>query len=266
MKAFADDPGGALLAFDFDGTLAEIVDDPEDSRLHEGAAQALAAIGAHVAQIAIITGRGVEAVRRLGALDSRPGLSALVVLGQYGVERWDAATGEVRQPEVPGSIVAAWSELETVVQELKRGDVDLDGLYLEDKERAIGIHTRRTQDPQAVMDVLRAPVQELAERHDLVLEPGRSVLEIRASGQDKGDALRELVEQVRPTLVVMVGDDLGDLPAFEAVEKLQVAGLICARVISTSAEQSALDGHADIRCDGPDGVAQWIEYLAAQLE
>ncbi len=265
IEAFVENPARALLAFDFDGTLAPIVEDPEDSRLHEGAADSLSAIAGKVAQLAIITGRGVDAVRRLGKLDSRHGLSSLVVLGQYGVERWDAATGEVRHPDVPTGIREAWGDVEALVADVERSGVDVAGLYLEDKERAIGVHTRRTPDPQGVFDALLGPLRELAERHDLVLEPGRAVLEIRASSQDKGDALRELVEQVKPSMVAMVGDDLGDIPAFEALEELQKAGMICARVVSASSEERTLDGHADIRCEGPDGVAEWVADLAARL-
>lgn len=265
IEAFADNPGDALLAFDFDGTLAPIVDNPEDSRLHEGAARALSGISPRVGQLAIITGRGVDAVRRLGGLDSREGLSSLVVLGQYGVERWDAGTGELRHPDVPPGVVEAWHELESMVEELSDSGVDVDGLYLEDKQRAIGVHTRRAKQPQGLYDLLLEPVQELADRHGLILEPGRFVLEIRASSQDKGDALRELIEETSPTLVMMAGDDLGDIPALEVLEELQAAGTICARVISGSTEQTVLQGRADISCDGPDGVAQWLEYLLARL-
>ena len=265
IEAFVENPGGALLAFDFDGTLAPIVDDPEDSRIHEGSAQVLAEIGDRVGQLVIITGRGVDAVRRLGKLDDRTGLSSLVVLGQYGVERWDAATGEVRQPEVPAAIAEAWVELRALVAELEQSGVDVAGLYLEDKKRAIGIHTRRVKDSEALMTRLREPVRELAERHGLILEPGRSVLEVRASSQNKGDALREMVEQAQPAIVAMVGDDLGDLPAFDAIHELQLAGLVCARVVSASTEQSALDSRADIRCEGPDGVAEWLADLASRM-
>ncbi|MGO1384106.1 MAG: trehalose-phosphatase [Arachnia sp.] len=265
VEAFVQNPGGTLLAFDFDGTLAPIVDDPEDSRLHEGAADSLSSLGDKVAQLAIITGRGVEAVRRLGQLDSRSGLSRLVVLGQYGVERWDAATGELRHPDVPVSIRDAWRELESLVEKVAQSGVDVTGLYLEDKGRAIGIHTRRTADPQALIDALEGPVRALSERHQLVLEPGRSVLELRASSQNKGDALRELVEETGASLVAMVGDDLGDIPAFDLLGDLQATGMVCARVVSASAEQSTLDGYADIKCDGPDGVAQWLADLAARL-
>ncbi|MEO7588652.1 MAG: trehalose-phosphatase [Arachnia sp.] len=265
IEAFGERHQQALLAFDFDGTLAPIVDDPEDSRLHEGSAAALAQLGPGVARMAIVTGRGVEAVRRLGALDNRMGLDSLVVLGQYGVERWDAATGEVRRPEVPSGVAEAWGELESLVKGLESAGVDVEGLYLEDKQRAIGVHTRRASDPKGLLELLSDPVRRLAERHDLQLEPGRFVLEVRASSQDKGDALRELVDEISPSLVMMVGDDLGDIPAFEVLEELQAAGTICARVVSGSAEQSVLQEHADISCDGPDGVAQWLEHLVGLI-
>ncbi|RMB59989.1 trehalose-phosphatase [Tessaracoccus antarcticus] len=265
MKAFVERHGEALLAFDFDGTLAPIVDDPEDSRLHEGSAAALAQLGPEVGRMAIVTGRGVDAVRRLGGLDDRQGLDCLVVLGQYGVERWDAATGEVRHPDVPSGVAEAWDELQSLVGGLESSGVDVEGLYLEDKQRAFGVHTRRAKNPQALMELLEDPVRRLAERHDLQVEPGRFVLEVRAASGDKGDALRELVEETRPSLVAMVGDDLGDIPAFEVLEELQGAGTICARVVSGSTEQSVLQGHADISCDGPDGVAQWLEHLVGRI-
>ena len=264
LEAFAQTPGEALLAFDFDGTLAPIVDDPEKSRMHEGSAEALAVLGARVARMAIVTGRGVEAVRRLGQLDSRQGMDSLVVLGQYGVERWDAATGEERHPRVPAAISQAWSELESLVAGLEKSGVDVGGLYLEDKQRAIGVHTRRASDPQKLVELLTDPVRRLAERHDLTMEPGRFVLELRASSQDKGDALRELVEESQPTMVVMVGDDLGDIPAFKVLEELRAGGTICARVVSASTEGTALDEYADISCDGPDGVSAWLEDMVAR--
>ena len=265
IEKFGENPAGALLAFDFDGTLASIVNDPEDSRLHDGSAKELARISPKVAQVAIITGRGVDAVRTLGRLDAREGLSSLVVLGQYGVERWDAATGDVRHPGVPAGVAQAWKELQDLVAELKTSGVDVDGLYLEDKQRAIGVHTRRAKDPQGLYDLLMDRVAGLAQRHDLLLEPGRFVLEIRASSQDKGDALRELVAETSPSLVVMVGDDLGDIPAFKVLEELSAAGTTCARVVSASTEQTALQGYADITCDGPDGVAQWLTDMAERL-
>ncbi len=263
--AVAADPGSTLLALDFDGTLAAIVEDPEDSRLHQGAATALAELGSSLGRLAIITGRAVEAVRRLGELDSRRGLERLVVLGQYGVERYDVATGEVRSPDMPPGVAAAKRDVVALLAELAGAGKPVAGVYLEDKGRAIGVHTRRAEDPQGAFDALSAPVADIARRRDLHVEPGRMVLELRAAGATKADALRELVDEQRPRMVAMVGDDLGDLPAFELLQDLESERISCCAVVSASEEQDALLALADVVCDGPDGVAAWLQDLAGRL-
>src|SRR5215470_7959167 len=79
-------PGDALAAFDFDGTLAPIVDDPDSARAQDGAAAALAELARHIGKVAIITGRPAAVAVEFGGL---AGIEGLVVLGQYGRERWE---------------------------------------------------------------------------------------------------------------------------------------------------------------------------------
>ena len=69
------------------------------------------------------------------------------------------------------------------------------------------------------------PLAELAARHGLIVEPGRLVLELRPPGMDKGVALAEYVREVGAEAVLYAGDDLGDLAAFAAVEKLRSEGV-----------------------------------------
>ena len=73
--AFAPHLAGALVATDFDGTLAPLVPDPEASRPVHGAIEALTALAARGAQVAVITGRDARTVVRLGGLDAVPGSS-----------------------------------------------------------------------------------------------------------------------------------------------------------------------------------------------
>ncbi|TRY19487.1 trehalose-phosphatase [Tessaracoccus rhinocerotis] len=262
----AAEPDKVLLALDFDGTLAHLVPDPEDSRMHAGSAAALAQLGDRLGQVAIITGRAVDAVRRLGELEGRPGLGRLVVLGQYGVERWDAATGELREPEVGGAVAAAKRELVELLAELAAAGHPVAGVHLEDKQgRAIGVHTRRAEDPEAALALLDEGVRGIGERHGLHAEPGRLVIELRSSTRSKGDALADLVAEFSPGLVAMVGDDLGDLPAFELLPRLRERGIACCAVVSSSQEQPALTEVADVVCDGPDGVADWLTELARRV-
>ncbi len=260
VEAASSRPGEVLVALDFDGTLAPIVDDPEQSRIHPDAAAALAELGPRIGHLAIITGRPVEAVRRLGRLGERQGLDRLVVLGQYGVERWDAATGVATPVEEPENVKAATAELRALL-----ADLHLPGVTLEHKGRAVGVHTRRSAKPDAFFEQLKPRVAEIAEANSLVLEPGRMVLELRASTVTKGDALRDLIEETGATVVAMCGDDLGDLPAFGLLADLRDAGLATCRVVSASEEAQQLREQADVLADGPAGVARWLEDLAARL-
>ncbi len=132
-----------------------------------------------------------------------------------------------------------------------------DGTYVEDKGAAVAVHTRRTADPQAALDRLRQPLADLARETDLVVEPGRFVLELRPAGGDKGDAVRGLVaEAAAPSVVVFIGDDLGDLAAFDAVDGLRAQGTPGLLVCSGSTEVTALAERADLVVDGPDGVVR----------
>lgn len=98
LEAIIARPTSAVLAFDFDGTLAPIVPDPEQARAHPDAVPALAAIAPKVASVAVVTGRPVSVAVRHGGFAGVPGLEHLVVLGHYGAERWDAVTGTVQAP------------------------------------------------------------------------------------------------------------------------------------------------------------------------
>lgn len=260
LEAAAAHPERVLLAMDFDGTLAPIVPDPDDSRLLEASAEAFADLGPLLGQIAIVTGRGVATVRRLGRLDERAGLERLVVLGQYGAERWDALSGAETPAERPAAIDAVRGEVDALL-----AAPAFAGVAVEDKGRALGIHTRRSADPRRVYAELLGPLTSLADKHSLTLEPGRSVLELRASASTKGEALGALVAETGASIVAMCGDDLGDLPAFDLLEELRQQGAVTCAVVSSSAEQPQLAERADVLADGPEGVAAWLHDLAATI-
>src|SRR5215212_244864 len=93
------DPAGTLLALDFDGTLAHIVDDPTQAYAHERSIAALARLGRVLGQVAIVTGRPVRQALELGGFIGIEGLDRLVIWVQYGAERWDAAARENFEPE-----------------------------------------------------------------------------------------------------------------------------------------------------------------------
>src|SRR5690606_10046923 len=90
LDAIRKSPSEAVLGFDFDGTLAPIVDDPAAARAHPGAAPALARLAPLVGALVIVTGRPAAVAVEYGGFEDVEGL---VVLGQYGLGRWGAGGG-----------------------------------------------------------------------------------------------------------------------------------------------------------------------------
>ncbi|MER7666516.1 MULTISPECIES: trehalose-phosphatase [unclassified Streptomyces] len=260
LAALLARPRKAVVALDFDGTLAEIVPDPEQARAHPEAVPALAQLAPRVGSVAVITGRPAGVAVRYGGFAGVPGLDHLVVLGHYGAERWDAVTGTVNTPAPHPGVAAARAELPGFLDDIGAWK----GTWIEEKGQAVAVHTRRASDPQAAFEALRDPLAGLAARHGLVLEPGRMVLELRPPGIDKGVALAEYVREVDAEAVLYAGDDLGDLPAYAAVEKLRSDGVPGLLVCSGTAVPELAE-RADLVLPGPSAVVAFLAMLAQRL-
>jgi trehalose 6-phosphate phosphatase len=253
LAALLAAPGRGLVALDYDGTLAPIVPDPAVAHAQPGAATALARLAPLVGTLAVITGRPAPLAVELGGLDQVPGL---IVLGQYGRQRWESGT--LTSPPVPPGVREARAKLPLVLAALGAPE----GTFLEDKGDAVAVHTRRTADPDAVLNRLRGPLDALAERTGLVTEPGRMVIELRPAGSDKGQTLKDLSTERNASALMYAGDDLGDRAAFEAVASLRTSGTPGLTVYSASGEVTALAELADLVVDGPGGVVALLGSLA----
>jgi trehalose 6-phosphate phosphatase len=250
-----DDPTAALVALDYDGTLAPIVPRPEDAYAQPGAVDALRALTGAGVHVVVITGRPAQTAVDLGGLDAVPGL---VVLGHYGLQRWQG--GELTTPEPADGVVTARHELEAYAA---RQD---DGVTVEDKHHAVALHTRNARDPSGAFEAARPLLERLAEQTGLELVPGRFVLELHPPGADKGGALRAVLRETQARAVLVAGDDLGDLPALDAVDEAREAGVVGLVVCSDSPETPpALRERADLLVPGPPGVVATLESLAAAL-
>lgn len=259
VELIAADPSRTVLAFDFDGTLAPIVDNPENARANETAVRALAQIAPAVGAVVIITGRPVAQALELGGFEHYPGLEQLVIYGQYGAERWSARSGHIE-------VTAPAPQLARVRDHLPLwlAEHDASEAFVEDKGLALAVHTRGL-DAQ-LLDRLVVPLERIAAENRLRFEPGRQVLELRTPGIDKGNALHAVVENLAARTVIFAGDDLGDLPAFDAVDELRDQGLNGLLVCSASDEQDALAARSDLVVDGPDGIAEWLCAMVDGLD
>ncbi|MFJ7168400.1 trehalose-phosphatase [Streptomyces globosus] len=261
LAALLGDPRRSVVALDFDGTLADIVPDPDQARAHPDAVPALAALAPRVGSVAVVTGRPAGVAVRLGGFAGVAGLEHLVVLGHYGAERWDAVSGSVHAPAEHPGVAAVRAELPGFLHSVGAWH----GTWIEEKGRALAVHTRRAEDPAAAFAALREPLAELAARHGLIVEPGRAVLELRPPGMDKGVALTEYLAETGAETVLYAGDDLGDLAAYAAVEKRRAEGLPGLLVCSGSEEVPELAARADLVLPGPAAVSAFLATLANAL-
>ena len=247
------DPGGTLLALDFDGTLAPIVPDPADSRPLPGAVGALITLAGRGARIAVITGRDARTLFELSGLERVPGLA---VEALYGAESWHA--GQLRTPTTPAETEALRARLPVIIAE----GAD-PALWIEDKRLSLVVHGRLADDPERALDPVRVPIAALAAELGLEVHAGRGVIELRLPGFDKAGALRRLVDQFAPRQVVFAGDDVGDLPAFAEIRAMRAAGATAWGLGVLSPEVSELDGAADVCIDGPPAMLDLLRALAA---
>ena len=261
LRAIIEHPERTLVGLDFDGTLSPIVDDPEQAYADPAAVIALGRLAAQVAKVAVITGRPTKQAVRLGRFVDVAGLGTMSVLGQYGVERWNAVGDEYLVPPDPPEIDSVLADLPGLL-----ASADLAGARIEHKGRAVGVHTRTLPDPVGAFRRLEGPIRELASRHGLSVEPGKNVWEIRAAGIDKGIVLRDLAAEVEAQQVIFAGDDLGDLPAFRAALALRDEGVDTLLVCSASDEEDALTEISDVIVDGPPGITAWLTALADEIE
>jgi trehalose 6-phosphate phosphatase len=256
LQALLAGPRRALIATDFDGTLAPIVADPGAARAHPGAVPALTRLAREVGTVAVITGRPAAEAVAYGGLAAVPGI---IVLGHYGWQRWQ--DGRLTGPGSPPAVQAARDALPGVLSRAGAAD----GTWVEDKTHALAVHTRRAADPEAALGVLRGPLGDLASRLGLAAEPGRMVIELRLPGMDKGTALTSLARERAADPVMFCGDDLGDLPAFAAVRALRAEGIRGCTVASASAESPQVAAAADLVVAGPDGIVALLAAIADDL-
>jgi trehalose 6-phosphate phosphatase len=243
------------LCLDFDGTLSPVVDDPQAARPLEGIVELLEPLARRFAAVAIVSGRPAP------YLAEHLGASGVRYLGLYGLQEVyeERVTVDERLEAARPAVAAAEAALRDSPA------VRDSGAWLEDKVYSVAVHTRRVPDRDQWTDPIDRTARRIAEQHELELIPGKLVWELRPAVRgDKGDGVRRVVAESGARAVVVVGDDLGDLPAFAAVAQLVSEGHDGLRVAVRSEEAPPdLLAASDLILDGPEGVLEFLRRLAA---
>lgn len=238
------DPGRAAVLLDFDGTLSPIVDDPAAARPLAGTADLLRALHAVYGCVAVLSGRPLDFLE-----EHLP--PELELSGLYGLE-WRRAGAREEHPGAAGwrsvvddAVGAARRELPSAVE-------------VEHKGLSLTLHVRR--HPEEFERALTW-AGEAAARFGLHQRPARMSVELHPPVRvDKGTAVDELLGDL--TTACYVGDDVGDLPALDALDRLEARGGTAVRAVVSSPElDPAMLARADLVVPGPLGVRELLESL-----
>ena len=251
-----------VVGLDFDGTLVADRRRPRARpHIHPDAPGVLLDLAGGVRAVAVITGRPARQALALGGLDEVGDAigdarrASCFVFGQYGNERWSSTNRRVVSPRPPQGLAA----LPARAAPACCATPDAADAFVEDKGLAVAVHTRRLDDPAGAFErLLSRCCAELAERHGLVVEPGRNVIEVALAGHAQGRRrARPAPRSSRPAAFLFAGDDLGDVEAFEAVAELRERGPArrcwSARPPTRRARWSSC---SDVVVHGPDGRAR----------
>ncbi len=244
LRPLLDDPAGSGLLTDFDGTLAVIVDSPGDAVPHPAAPAALGHLSERLARVAVVSGRPLAFLRPLFP-------AGVVLSGQYGLEGLEDGS-LVEHPDAPpwrAVIAAAAVELRSGVP---------DGVRVEDKGLSLTLHFREHPGHEAPV---RAAAAEVSTSSGLVAREARRSVELHPPiDVDKGTSVLALAAGLRS--VCFIGDDAGDLPAFDALDDLALDGVHTLRVAVASVEApAALLERADVVLASADEVVELLQVL-----
>ncbi|MCB0961475.1 MAG: trehalose-phosphatase [Acidimicrobiales bacterium] len=248
-------PDATVLAFDFDGTLAAVVDDPAAAVPIPGVPALLDELAGRYRRVVAISGRPVGFLAR-----HLPGTVALS--GLYGLE--SLVDGVVADhPDA-----AAWRPIvhdaASEAEEASAPGAALEGMLVEPKGLSLTLHVRtRPELEPAAVELARS----LAERLGLEARPAKRSVELHPPIEvDKGTALREQIEAVEASAALFAGDDLGDLRAVEALGHLADVGTLRAAVavaVGGPELPTALADRAALVLPGPDAVPALLRALLA---
>jgi trehalose 6-phosphate phosphatase len=251
------DPSRAAVLTDIDGTLAPIVQRPEEAAVPSRASDLLRRLAETVAVVGCVSGRQAGEARRL------VGVPEIAYAGNHGLELLLPGESSARLDPTLGERAGAAGRF---VAGLDPARLAAAGLRLEDKGPIQALHWRGAASEQSAEELAKEIAAEAAD-DGLAPHWGRKVLELRPrGGAGKDAAVGALLASTEVAAALYAGDDRTDLDAFRRLREMREGGelelAVCVGI--TSPEGPAeLAGQSDITVEGPDGWLSLLERLAS---
>jgi trehalose 6-phosphate phosphatase len=211
--------------FDIDGTLADIAPSPSEIVLEQILRNLILQLyDATGGALALISGRSIADV------DSIFSGADLPVAGQHGLERRSRA-GKITRHDIMSE------KLDFARTRLAEAIARHPALKLEDKGLSLALHYRAAPSLASFAHRTMRAVAA-ATGAEFAAQSGKRVVELKPSGKNKGEAVREfmLEDPFRGRKPVFIGDDVTDEHGFVVV--------------------NAMDGHS-IKVGSGSTVARW---------
>jgi trehalose 6-phosphate phosphatase len=256
LEPFRARPERCAVLTDVDGTLAPIVDRPEDARVPRETGELLERLAGRFGLVAVVTGRrSLEARRMVGA-------DGIVYIGNQGFELLVPGNAEPHLDPAARPRGGRTSEFVDTLDWERLGGL---GVRREDKGPIQVLHWRGAPDEEAA----EAAVREVGDAaRDLGLIPlwGRKVLDLRpVAGIDKGTAVHRILVQRAPLdAALFAGDDRTDLDAFRALRALAGTARLGSAVrvgVASPESPPEISAEADVVVEGPEGVLAVLKEL-----
>lgn len=255
VRRFADLRDSAGLFLDFDGTLSNIARTPSEARPAEGAREVLEALSRTFRSVVVVSGRSAHDL--LGWLGP-----SLEIWGLHGAERTEDGRVELSARAQPYTDMMK-QVLEEAAVSIEQAA--LPGVVLEDKGVMVGLHYRAATEPGQAERELTRIAEELRSRHGLLLAEGKLAIELRPPvAFSKQQVVLDRAREEGLSAAAFVGDDVVDLPGFDALDELAAEGVLGLRVAVDSKEAPPeLIARADVVVPGPAGTVEFLNGLVA---
>lgn len=231
--------GNTALFLDIDGTLLDMARTPDRVKVPQDLLKALERLSGELSgAFAFVSGRSLESIDKLFS-PFRP-----AAIGAHGGEIRGVDGMVARIPALPDSVREIFTGLAK----------NIPGLLLEDKKCALALHYRLAPEARPVLTSAMEKHAKLFEAAKIHILHGKSVIEARPLGVDKGTAVVALAKQ-KPfagRAILFGGDDATDLDVFRILPDLGGRGFSVGRHFPG----------AEHVFETPRAVRQWLTRTA----